>query len=505
MDLLQQHGSFFLQSLFLHLDVYAFIVNTKNQLLWANQKFLDFIEQKEDGYQGQDILQLAPLIAQNKLEKKFKSCLSTNKYASDETVLYWDNKIMIINLKMFRYTVGKTDTNHLLVVIENITKLYDLIKDIKNTELFIDNLLSSIRTYSIIITDNNFNIKKFNKGSEILFEYESHEVENKMNINDFFPEKTLFRFQEILESLKILNIIRRELELKNKNKNVFIADLTVSKMLDAKNVHSGYIFIATDMTEHKKLKGDIEKSNIELARLYQETQKANKAKSIFLANISHEFRTPLTAILGFSELLMDQKVGILNQTQKEFLSDIWNSGKHLLNLINDILDMSKIEAEKIELNMEKICLQDIINTAKTFVLPMVKDKKLNLKDHIPDKKIYIRVDELRMKQILYNLYSNAFKFTPDNGVIITDVKLTEESVLIAIQDSGIGIKPEDQALLFEEFVQIQNPYSKKYQGTGLGLTLVKKFLQMMNGNISAYSQGEGKGTTFTITMPFEKE
>ncbi len=353
--------------------------------------------------------------------------------------------------------------------------------------------------------DNKFSIQRFNKGAELLFEHSYKEAERKLNIKDMIPKQSIKSFQEIIDALNILDLVRREINMKNKSGEPIMVDLTVSKIMDENRQHTGYIFVAFDITEHKKLKDSIEKQNMELARLYQDTLKANKAKSIFLANISHELRTPLTAILGFSELMIDEKIGTLNDSQKEFLNDIYSSGKHLLELINDVLDLSKIEAERLVLNIEKVCLNEIILAAKTFILPVAKTKNIKLINKIPIKQIWVQADESRLKQALYNLYSNASKFTPKNGQITTEVRVNYPRVQISIIDTGIGIKPDDQEIIFEEFSQIESPYIKKYSGTGLGLTLVKKFIEMMKGKITVFSEGKGKGSKFTLTLPLSEE
>ncbi len=377
-------------------------------------------------------------------------------------------------------------------------------KKMKETNIFFEAIFNRIRVYCIIITNKNFLIQRFNKGAELLFEYSIEETENKLHIQNLIPEHSLKKFDEINDALKILNLIRREVEMKTKNNELVYVDLTVTKIMDNKGRHTGYIFFASDITEHKKLKDSIEKQNLELAMLYEDTQKANKAKSIFLANMSHELRTPLTAILGFSELLMDEKVGTLTLKQKDLQNDVHKSAQHLLNLINNILDLSKIEAEKLKVTIEKVCLNDIIDSAVTFILPVVRKKDIKLINEISKKKIWIKADESRLKQILYNLYSNAVKFTPDKGTIITKVQIKKSIVFVSVIDNGIGIKPEHQKIIFEEFYQIETPYTKKYAGTGLGLTLVKKFIEMMGGEIFVISKGEDKGSTFTFTVPLNE-
>ncbi|MDD5065831.1 MAG: ATP-binding protein [bacterium] len=493
-----------LENLLDNLNCWVFIISAGRRIVWANKKFADLINTCREEIYNRDIHEAAPFLFMKEMDDDCTTCLASLRMINKKISIPLNNKNKTFHLKLIPYRDEQKKDVFLLVYMKNVTSVNEIIHQFNNTKLFIRNLFNSIRNYSIIITDIDLNIIKFNKGAEILFEYQEKEVGNDMSIRDVIPESSAPKFAEMLESLGKLKLIKRDIVLKNRKDAVFTADLTASIMNDEKGKPVGYIFIAIDITEHKKLKDDIEKHNLELAKLYQETEKASKLKSSFLANMSHELRTPLTAILGFSELLIAQKVGILNEIQKNFLNDVYTSGKQLLSLINDILDLSKIEAEKIELNIEKVHLQRVIISAKTFILPLLTNKKLDLLDQIPEQEIFVRADEARTKQILYNLYSNAVKFTHENGSISTLVQVKEDKVSISIADTGIGIKNEDQNIIFDEFVQIENSYSRKYSGTGLGLSLVKKFLAIMKGEISVFSEGEGKGSVFTITLPLYK-
>ena len=480
-------------------DSWIFIVSKDNKFLWANKEFLNIINKKINDIVNKKIGTIS-FLKTSQIDKRFKICLTGKKEIIEETEIKIKKKKYNIKLKLLPFFYKQSNDYAVMAVMEDITSLSTLSKKIKETTWFMENIFNSVRVYSIITTNKNFLIQRFNRGAELLFEYSHEEAENKLNIRDLMPKQSIKNFQEIIDALKILNLVRRETEMKNRLNENIMMDLTVSKIMDEHKLHSGYIFMAFDITEHKKLKNSIEKQNMELARLYQETLKANKAKSVFLANMSHELRTPLTAILGFSELMIDEKIGALNDSQKEFLNDIYTSGKHLLDLINDVLDLSKIEAERLDINIEKVCLNDVIMSAKTFILPFTKKKNIQLINKIPIRKIWVKADESRLKQALYNLYSNASKFTPGSGKITTEVRIKNSKVVLSITDTGIGIKPEDQGVIFEEFSQIENPHIKKYSGTGLGLTLVKRFIEMMGGEISVFSEGEGKGSTFAITI-----
>jgi protein-histidine pros-kinase len=232
-----------------------------------------------------------------------------------------------------------------------------------------------------------------------------------------------------------------------------------------------------------------------------ELERANQAKDSFLASMSHELRTPLNGIIGFAEFLADGKPGAVNAKQKEYLEDILNSGRHLLHLINDILDIVKIQAGKLELNPENFRLADAIQEARAGVTPLAQNKKIQVRVEIAPGLDVVTLDEQRFKQILYNLLSNALKFTGDAGEV--EISAASEGVgsfKLAVRDSGIGIKPEDMARIFKEFEQLESGAARRYDGTGLGLALTRKIVEIQGGAIEVQSE-VGKGSTFTVTLP----
>jgi GAF domain-containing protein len=246
---------------------------------------------------------------------------------------------------------------------------------------------------------------------------------------------------------------------------------------------------------------------IQNARLFREIEDksrqieaANRHKSEFLANMSHELRTPLNAIIGFSEVLGERMFGELNEKQAEYTEDILSSGRHLLSLINEILDLSKVEAGRMELEVATFDLPLAIDNARTFVRERAAKHGINL-DVTVDQRLGDFVgDERKIKQILLNLLSNAVKFTPEGGRIGINARQADGSVEISVSDTGIGISPEDQAKIFEEFRQVGGDYAHKREGTGLGLTLAKKFVELHGGRIWVESE-LGKGSKFIFTLP----
>ena len=246
---------------------------------------------------------------------------------------------------------------------------------------------------------------------------------------------------------------------------------------------------------------------IQNARLFREIEDksrqieaANRHKSEFLANMSHELRTPLNAIIGFSEVLGERMFGELNEKQAEYTEDILSSGRHLLSLINEILDLSKVEAGRMELELATFDLPLAIDNARTFVRERATKHGINLDVTVDERLGDFVGDERKIKQILLNLLSNAVKFTPEGGRIGINARQADGSVEISVSDTGIGIAPEDQPKIFEEFRQVGSDYAHKVEGTGLGLTLAKKFVELHGGRIWVESE-VGKGSTFRFTLP----
>jgi signal transduction histidine kinase len=245
---------------------------------------------------------------------------------------------------------------------------------------------------------------------------------------------------------------------------------------------------------------------IENVRLFKELEAANRElaaasrhKSEFLANMSHELRTPLNAILGFSEVLAERMFGDLNEKQEEYLKDIHASGNHLLSLINDILDLSKIEAGRMELELSEFDLPTAIDNALTLVRERASRRSITLRMTVDERVGQVQGDARKIRQVLLNLLSNAIKFTPEGGRIGVEARSVDGFVEVSVSDTGVGIAPEDQEAVFEEFRQVGTA-DKKVEGTGLGLALSRKFIELHRGRIWLESQ-VGVGSTFTFSIP----
>jgi len=249
---------------------------------------------------------------------------------------------------------------------------------------------------------------------------------------------------------------------------------------------------------------------IQNARLFREIEDksrqlevASQHKSEFLANMSHELRTPLNAIIGFSEVLSERMFGEFNEKQEEYSKDIHASGQHLLSLINDILDLSKIEAGRMELELSDFHLPTALDSALTLVRERAGRRGIALNLAVNEGLGQMRADERKVRQVVLNLLSNAIKFTPEGGRIEVSAVPKDGLVEVSVRDTGVGIAPEDQEAVFEEFRQVGTA-DKKVEGTGLGLTLCRKFVELHGGKIWVKSQ-VGMGSTFMFVIPVRHE
>ena len=290
----------------------------------------------------------------------------------------------------------------------------------------------------------------------------------------------------------------------------------------------------TNAIEHLKREiANRKRVEVELKGAKQTAEIANRSKSEFLANMSHELRTPLNAVIGFNELLVDKHLGDLNEIQEEYLNDMLESSRHLLSLINDILDLSKVEAGKLEMSLSEFNLKELLSGSLVMVKEKAMKHGIQMGVNIDSAPETVVADERKLKQIMYNLLSNALKFTPDGGsvnlsaqqLMFRDGYVTSENgekieipsfggsrhsvngafVLVSVVDTGIGIKQEDQLRIFDPFEQVENSASKKHQGTGLGLSLTHRLVELHKGKIWVESEGDGQGATFRFFIPIRVE
>jgi PAS domain S-box-containing protein len=294
-------------------------------------------------------------------------------------------------------------------------------------------------------------------------------------------------------------------------------EVTARPLTDNQGNSGGGVAVLRDITERKAAErevrilnqnlearviertAELNAANKELDLRNREVERATQMKSKFLASMSHELRTPLNAIVGFSDLMAEEIPGDLNPKQKRFVNHIRDGSTHLLQLINDILDLSKIEAGQLDLRCEDFQIKDALPEVLSTIRPLAMAKNIQIKQTMK-KDLIVYADRVRFKQILYNLLSNAVKFTPKAGRITIGCREDENSVCISVADTGVGIRVEDQAVIFEEFRQVEGPAGTTQEGTGLGLAITKRLVEQQGGRLSIESEF-GKGSRFTFTLP----
>ncbi|WP_434686742.1 response regulator [Pseudanabaena minima] len=270
--------------------------------------------------------------------------------------------------------------------------------------------------------------------------------------------------------------------------------------------------VNSDITQHKQAEQELAERNQQLSITNAELERATRLKDEFLANMSHELRTPLNSILGMTESLQDEIFGTINERQLKALRLIENSGNHLLTLINDILDLAKIAAGEIKLEFSSVEVEQLCSSAVTFVKQQAHKKQIRLAPEIPPNLLNLYVDEVRIRQVLLNLLTNAVKFTPEGGSIKLAVSLISPEpktdrphyLRFSITDTGIGISPENISRLFKPFSQIDSALNRKQMGTGLGLALVKQMVELHGGKVGLTSEF-GVGSCFTVDQPYSPE
>jgi signal transduction histidine kinase len=250
------------------------------------------------------------------------------------------------------------------------------------------------------------------------------------------------------------------------------------------------------------LAGNVNRMNDELRRLYEELETVSRHKSEFLANMSHELRTPLNAIIGFSELLQMQMAGGLNEEQLGYVEDVLESGRHLLSLINDVLDLSKIEAGKMELALSEFSLRQALEAGLTMHADRARRAGVALDLALHPEEITIQADERKLRQVVFNLLSNAVRFTPPGGRVEVCARLTDGMVEVDVTDTGAGVPAADAERIFEEFRQARGTSPAGNEGTGLGLPLSRRFVELHGGHLWAESL-PGEGSAFRFTMPVQ--
>lgn len=370
---------------------------------------------------------------------------------------------------------------------------------------------------SVVSTDLDGYVKSWNRGAERLFGYTAEEAIGR-HISFVYPKDKIESLQnDVIKPLKEKGIHETEVQMQTHSGKEFYAHLSLSLLRNGQGVVTGMVGYSIDVTERRRaeeqvreLNRDLERRilgrtqelaelNKQLAMRNEELARASRMKSDFLAGMSHELRTPMNAITGFSDLLAEEGAGPLNEKQKRFVDHIQKGSRHLLELINEVLDLSKIEAGRIELQYETFPAAGALSEVLATTDPLATAKNIQVESRVdPELKIY--ADRVRFKQILFNLLSNALKFTPEGGRVWIEATSGSGEVSLSVSDNGMGIAHDEHDAVFEEFHQVGATTKGVKEGTGLGLAITKRLVGKHGGRIFLASE-PGKGSRFTFTLP----
>ena len=437
-------------------------------------------------------------------------------YEVEHKFSYIGHKIMLLNAR--RITQKEIGSQLILLAIEDVTEkmrlqreLTERTRDAEKAQSEAEaatraneDILETVRE-PLLALDSDLRVVKANRSF-----YESFEVTPQETIGNLIYDLgnrqwDIPKLRTLLEEILPKDNKFDDYEVEHKFSNIGHKIMLLNaRRIAQQEIGSQLILLAIeDVTEKMRLQRELKERTRDAEKAQSEAEAANRAKSDFLANMSHELRTPLNSIIGFSEVLEDELLGSLNASQRENVQYILKAGTHLLSLINDILDLSKVEAGKMELEVERLSLSGMLDAA----LAMQREKALRHGIRLdarmePATGLVIEADERKLKQILFNLLSNAVKFTPDGGSVRVTARGSAgaQEIEISIEDTGIGIKPEDISKLFKEFSQLDSVYDKKYEGTGLGLALTKKLVELHGGRIEVSSEF-GRGSRFAVVLP----
>ncbi|WMW24942.1 PAS domain S-box protein [Methanolobus sediminis] len=384
------------------------------------------------------------------------------------------------------------ERNVIIGVIQDITERKEaerrIVEEVMRRRLLIEN-----SSDGIVIINQNGKILEANKKYAEMTGYSPDEV-SAMYVWELDAKWTQ---EEMSLHFKNFKERPRYIETTIRRKDGTFIDVEISSSMATLNGETQIFSVCRDITERKE-------TEVALLRAKALAEESNQIKSDFIANMSHELRTPLNSVIGFSQVLNDKIFGDLNEKQSHYVSNILKSGNHLLKLINDILDVSKIESGNMKYEPEIMNMSEVLEESITLMEPLIKDKYIDFKTDIKLDDLKVNADKTKIKQILYNLLSNAIKFTPKYGKLRVESKVVNGKIQTLVSDNGIGIAMEEQKTIFSPFKQVSSSANRTHGGTGLGLAIVKYYVEMHSGDISVESD-VGKGSTFTFTIPIDSE
>ena len=437
-----------------------------------------------------------------------------DNYAVEHDFTTIGRRIMLLNARQIQRASGKERI--ILLAIEDITErraiedgLEKARKELEATKIsedaareYAESIINTVRE-SLIALDQDLRVVSVSRSFYEVFKVNPEETVGQLIYDLGNKQWDIPKLRELLETILPQKASFDNYEVEHNFATIGrrIMLLNARQIQRASGKERIILLAIEDITARREIETGLEKAHEELKTLAIELERTARVKSEFLANMSHELRTPLNSINGFSEVLYDETFGTLNEKQKKYVNNVLTSGKHLLLLINQILDMAKVEAGKMKLALSSLPMNSLLNEISMLVADMVSKKKLTMLLEIADDLPTIEADDLKVKEIIYNLLSNAVKFTPEGGKIGMRAKKHDHVIEIEVWDSGVGIAPENMEKIFEGFFRVDTPYSRVTEGTGLGLPLSRKLVELHGGKLTAESDGLNKGTLVRFTLP----
>ncbi|MHB8882432.1 MAG: PAS domain S-box protein [Thermodesulfovibrionales bacterium] len=423
-------------------------------------------------------------------------------------------RIMLLNARQIQRVLGKEQI--ILLAIEDITARREiengLIKtrqELEATKIsedeareYAESIIDTVRE-ALIALDQDLRVVSASRSFYEFFQVKPEETVGQLIYDLGNKQWDIPKLRELLETILPQKATFDNYEVEHDFSSIGrrIMLLNARQLQRVLGKERIILLAIEDITVRREIENGLGKAHEELTELAAELKRAARVKSEFLANMSHELRTPLNSINGFSEVLFDETFGPLNEKQKKYVSNVLTSGKHLLLLINQILDMAKVEAGKMKLALSSLPMKSLLYDISMLVADMAGKKKIEMLIEIAEDLPDIEADELKVKEIIYNLLSNAVKFTPEGGRIGLRAKKADSGIDVVVWDTGVGIAPENMEKIFEGFFRVDTPYSRVTEGTGLGLPLSKNLVELHGGKLSVESQGLGRGTSVRFTLP----
>ncbi len=476
-------------------SLYPIIIMTSNGIILdCNSSFISSLGFKKEEMINQKFQDSLPINKED-IPLFIKKCnsLLKNEISEPLTIKIRNKRGQLLWFNLYLSLIGFNGEVLIHILMQDCTQFKhseQRVKELSQT-LHEMNALIEHAPLAIFLLHQSGKVLRANEAAEILFGYPIEELLN-FKVEELFDDSSILllkrHYQSDIYNLLFPNTV--EVIAKSKTNEVINVEIT-----------SAVLKISNNIVIQSFISNITERKNFELKRqlLLDQLMTSLEFKTKFLATMSHELRTPLNAILGFSQLLVDDSYGKLNDEQKDFIEDITSAGTHLLSLINSILDISKIEAGKFELNLEKVDVREIFKEINTIVLPLYSKKGLRFNFECISSGNEMIVDHVRLKQIIFNLVSNAIKFTEKGEISLKGIE-KEQEWEFQVNDTGIGINEQDYDTIFKEFGRIENEITRDIPGTGLGLALTKRLVNLHGGKIWFESEF-GKGTIFYFRIP----